>query len=134
MIQLVENWGEFKNFNASEFKCSFTGECNMSLMFVRQLQHIRDIYDRPMIITSGFRDQTHPVEIKKNHPGEHSFGLSVDVKCNPYEAVHLIDAALECGISRIGVKQKGSLSGRFIHLGAGDKLLDDRFPPAIWSY
>lgn len=133
-MQLVENWGEFRNFDAKEFNCSYTRECKMSLSFLRQLQHIRDLYGKPIVITSGYRHETHPVERNKSRPGEHNYGLAVDIKVFGRDALELLSVALECGIMRVGVKQKGAPSSRFIHLGAGDKIDKDLFVPGIWSY
>lgn len=100
--------------------------------FMDILQQIRTVYEKPMIISSGYRDVSHPAEEKKKKAGEHSYGLAVDVLVNGTDAQELIVIAYGHGIRRFGISQKGAMESRFIHLGYGDKLLG--FPEAIWSY
>ena len=112
-------------FKEHEFKCKHTGKCEMNDEFMDTLLAIRKEYNKPMIITSGYRDSSHPIERAKATPGEHALGLAVDVAVQGADALHLIDVARKHGIVRLGIQQKGQ--GRFIHLG-GLKT------PALWSY
>ena len=98
--------------------------------FMDLLQDIRDEFDTPMIITSGYRDISHSAEIKKSNPGAHTKGCAVDVLVRGVEAIRLIGIAYDNGIKRIGVNQKGG--GRFVHLDIADRYFD--FPQTIWSY
>ncbi|WP_396957168.1 D-Ala-D-Ala carboxypeptidase family metallohydrolase [Nitrosomonas sp.] len=96
---------------------------------MEKLQAIRTAYGKPMIITSGYRAKTHPVEAAKAVPGEHSLGLAADISVRGADAFALLKVVLAHGIVRIGVKQTGD--SRFLHIGMGS----GKFPaPMIWSY
>lgn len=77
-------------------------------------------------VTSGYRSPSHPIEIRKSKPGEHSTGLAVDVVAsggnNTYD---LVLAAIELGCKRIGINRKKN----FVHLG-----LDNTRVKSIWVY
>lgn len=130
---IVKDWSKYPNFSKIEFNCSHTGRNEMQEDFMDMLQAIRTEYGMPMYVTSGFRDSTHPIEARKSKPGEHSYGLACDVGIYGANAVKLLEVALKLGMPRIGIKQKGPVQGRFIHLGAASK--EEGFnSPWIWSY
>lgn len=126
------DWNKYPNFTRSEFKCSHTDECHMDQYFMETLQQIRDTYDRPMIITSGYRHNSHPVEINKTKPGEHVYGVAADILVRGTSAMELMVIAYSYGIRRIGINQKGDHNKRFVHLGTGNKRL--HFPRGLWTY
>lgn len=99
--------------------------------FLHILQIIRTEYGKPMIISSGYRDSTHPDEAKKKTPGEHFYGLAADIKVSGVDAQKLISIAYKNGIRRIGISQNPN-TGYFVHLGYGDKL--EIFHEATWTY
>ncbi len=68
-----------KNFRRSELACRHTGRCEMHPTFLARLQSLRDAYGKPMQITSGYRDASHPVEARKVTTGAHTLGRAVDV-------------------------------------------------------
>jgi uncharacterized protein YcbK (DUF882 family) len=121
------NWALYPNFSEAEFRCKHTGKCEMHPDFMQRLQWLRDVYGKPMVVTSGYRAPSHPDEVCKAKPGEHTFGRAADIAVQGQDALRLIRFALDVGFTRIGVQQKGS--GRFIHLGDSPD-----FPPGIWSY
>ena len=124
------NWSNYPNFSKEEFECSHTGECKMHPDFMERLQRLRTALRQPIIINSGYRSPTHPIEAKKTSVGSHTTGRAVDVKASGHYAFELVELAIELGFTRIGVSQKGDYNSRFIHL-------DDNpdFPhPVIWSY
>ena len=51
---------------------------------------------------------------RKSKPGSHADGYAVDIGVRGEQALQVIRSAMEHGIKRIGVNQKGD--GRFIHL------------------
>lgn len=126
------NWSDYKNFSKWEFDCKHTGENKMVPEFIDILQQIRNTFGKPMVISSGYRHWTHPVEIHKDNPGEHTYGMAADIKVHGTWAMDLLVIAYGYGIKRIGVQQYGDVDKRYIHIGMGDKLLN--FPPALWSY
>jgi zinc D-Ala-D-Ala carboxypeptidase len=121
------NWSLYPNFTQAELACKHTGRCDMHPEFMEKLQQVRNLYNRPMRVSSGFRDRSHPVEVNKTTTGEHVTGRAVDIAIQGREALELVRIALIIGFPRIGVQQKGA--GRFIHLGD-----NPAFPPGIWSY
>lgn len=130
---MIDDWSRYPNFKESELKCSHCGQCDMHPLMMDTLQSIRDYFDKPIFISSGYRCVNHPVESMKERPGEHANGMAVDIVCNNQDCLKLIELAQKHDINRIGVHQKGRASGRFLHLGVGDKLTQ-AFPVAIWTY
>jgi zinc D-Ala-D-Ala carboxypeptidase len=126
------DWSKYALFfKESEFACSHTGKCEMSENFMGRLYKLRVMVNMPMVITSGFRDVTHPIEAKKATPGAHTTGHAADISVQGSQALTLIKIALELGFTGIGVQQKGT--GRFIHLD--DCNAAPSMPrPHIWSY
>ena len=119
------NWSDYPNFTEAEFRCRHCGKQEMKPEFMGRLQALRDVYKRPMSITSGYRCPDHPLEKAKTEPGVHSTGLACDVGVQGADAHELLRLAMHLGFTGIGVQQKGA--GRFIHL-------DLRAAPTVWSY
>ena len=122
------NW-DFKNFSQEEFACKHTGANGISLELVDKLQLMRDLYKKPIIVTSGYRSPEHPIEKSKDKPGVHTEGLAVDISCEKGDAYELLGLALQLDFTGIGVNQKGN--GRFLHL---DISKDRKSRPTVWSY
>jgi uncharacterized protein YcbK (DUF882 family) len=80
-----------------------------------------------MVVSSGYRDPSHPNEASKAQPGEHTTGRATDIAVSGSAALRLVVLAVKHGFTRIGVQQKGT--GRFIHLGDSPD-----FPAGMWSY
>lgn len=130
---MIDDWSQFENFESSEFACTHCGKCDMHPRLILILQTMRDQLQKPIFISSGYRCAEHPVEAMKDKPGEHTKGLAVDVICHGDTALTLLKMAQNLGVERLGFHQKGRASGRFIHLGIGDKFTKE-FPRAIWTY
>lgn len=121
-----------KYFSEDEMRCKCG--CEQALMdyeFMKKLTFLRECYDKPMIVSSGYRCAQHPVEAKKVNPGSHSTGKAVDIAVSGDAAYTLLKMALQAGFMGIGVQQKGS--GRFIHLDMGSAV-DGLSRPNVWSY
>ena len=120
-------------FTEEELACKGTDECDMHPEFMEKLIAVREDYNQPMIITSGYRHLAYNDTIggAKNSP--HLYGRAVDVKVAGGDALRLIGAALRHGMRGIGVKQRGDYNGRFIHLDDMPQS-DDHPRPWIWSY
>lgn len=123
------NWADYPNFSEAEFRCKFSGKCQMNPEFMARLQRLRTAWGRPMGVTSGFRDRTHQAERNKATPGAHTLGRAVDIGIQGPEAFELLAMALVHGFTGLGVKQHGS--GRFLHL---DDITQGLPRPALWSY
>jgi len=130
-MEVVKDWTKYPNFPKEEFDCKQTGENQMKDSFMERLQKIRDEFNAPLRITSGFRSVKHSVEIKKGSPGAHTLGQAADISINGQAAYKLIQIAIKHGMTGIGIQQKGS--SRFIHLD--DIENGGKFPrPIIWTY
>ena len=125
------DWSKYKNFSADEFKCSHCGSNEMKPEFMDKLQQLRNAYNKPMRITSGYRCPKHPIEAAKTKPGAHASGMAADVGVQGAEAHRLLQLALELGFTGIGVQQKGA--GRFLHLDTISNQPDSP-RPTVWSY
>lgn len=126
------DWSKYPNFSKEEFDCKHTGKNEMKHSFMAKLQALRTAYGKPMSISSGFRDYTHPIEAKKpKKNGAHPTGQAADIRISRKEAYALLELAIKLGFTGIGFKQHGS--GRFMHL---DDIEDneDQPRPTIWSY
>ena len=120
-------------FTEQELACKGTDECDMHPEFMEKLIAVREDYNQPMIITSGYRHLAYNDTIggAKNSP--HLYGRAVDIKVAGGDALRLIGAALRHGMTGVGVKQRGDHDRRFIHLD--DMPQSDTHPrPWIWSY
>lgn len=121
----LAKWDEYENFSKSEFDCQETGENMMTHAFMTKLQMLRDVYGKPMKVSSGYRSPRHSIEARKANPGQHANGIAVDILVSGADCVTLLELALHAGFTGIGVNQKGE--SRFLHL-------DTREHKTIWSY
>jgi len=110
-------------------KADFKGNIDkMNPKILGMLDALRAEYGSPIVINSSYRSTDHPIEAKKEKPGEHTYGAAVDIKCVGGEATYLlVAAAIKCGFKRIGISRKSN----FVHVGIG-------YPEApnmtIWTY
>lgn len=120
-------WEKYPNFTEKELACRHTGKCELQPRLLDLLQALRIEYGKPLVVTSGYRDKTHPVEAKKAAPGFHNKGMAVDLACEGSQAFQIVKLALKVGFTGIGISQKAGLP-RFVHLDVRDGY------PAIYSY
>ena len=79
-----ENIKDFKNFKLSEIKCKCGGKyCNgypvgFSYELLKQLQNIRNHFNKPVIITSAIRCTTHNKNVGGVKNSKHIKGTAVD--------------------------------------------------------
>lgn len=112
----------FRYFRWSEFDCKHTGLNDMSPAFIRKLDDLREACGFPFVITSGYRDVTHPVEARKPAPGMHTKGVAADISVNSGAGRFiLVQKAIALGFTGIGVGKT------FVHV-------DTRDTPVMWVY
>ena len=123
----------WKYFTEEEMACSHCGESMMDEDFMGMLDQLREIYGKPLKITSGYRCPEHNIEKVKKKAGAHTTGAAADLGLHGDAAYQIVKLAQEIGFTGIGIAQKGHIGTRFIHV---DNLGgDDHFPrPWIWSY
>ena len=120
----------YKYFTEDELKCKHTGLCDMDWAFMQTVERIRERCGFPFKVSSAYRSPEHPIEAKKGSHRHHYSDKAMDILVNGEQAMTLVKIALEEGINRIGVAQKGDRASRFIHLD----MDNSRATPRIWSY
>lgn len=124
------DWSNYPNFSESEFTCHCgCGQTNMDELFLNKLQRLRMLVGKPITISSGYRCDAHNASIGGGP--EHPLGKAADIVCYGEHARNILRHSGE--FTRIGVKQKGDMSKRFIHLGTADDR-DGVQSPWVWSY
>lgn len=132
-IATVQNWGRYAPFfSEHEFGCRHCGKSLMQPIFMDRLFELRQRYNAPMMISSGYRCPQHPVEANKSTgPGVHTMGCAADILVSGRDAFRLLELAIADGFTGIGIQQKGN--ARYLHLDtAPDNFRFVR--PIIWSY
>ena len=96
------------------------------------MDELRETFGGPLIVSSAYRCPEYNNKISSTGTkGPHTTGKAIDIAINGEDAYKLVKAAVSMGFSGIGIKQKGSFEGRFIHL---DMLPLGTIRPRIWSY
>jgi uncharacterized protein YcbK (DUF882 family) len=109
--------------------CPCCGDKGMVTDFLNDLNCLRHIYGKPLIVTSGFRCSAYNSKISSTGPnGPHTTGRAIDLQVTNPDALPLVKLAIDLGFKGIGINQKGEHSKRFIHI---DK---SRPHQTIWSY
>ena len=112
-----------KYFRIEEFDCQETGNNRMNPEFLERLDELRKLCGFPMVVTSGYRDPNHSIEIVKSQPGTHAQGIAADIKIeSAHHRYTLLTTAFNLGFSGIGVAKN------FIHVDTRDSL------PLVWTY
>ncbi|WP_143729166.1 D-Ala-D-Ala carboxypeptidase family metallohydrolase [Microbulbifer sp. GL-2] len=119
-------------FIESELACRCCGKNHFKDETLRRLIRVRERYGKPMIINSGYRCPAHNARL--NATMTHATGQAVDISVAVSGAHKLMKIALEEGFTGIGVKQKGPIKRRFIHLDDLDSISGERARPTVWSY
>tara|TARA_E500000305_G_scaffold103926_1_gene99795 strand:+ start:1049 stop:1402 length:354 start_codon:yes stop_codon:yes gene_type:complete len=115
---------KFKYFNKDEFKCQHTGKNKIQDKLIYQLDKLRENCGFPFVITSGYRDSTHPIEAKKTKAGTHALGLAADIKVNNgVERYTIVREAIKLGFRGIGI------ANTFVHVDVRDSK-----PSVMWTY
>lgn len=92
---------------------------------LEMLDQVRDKFDKPIRINSGYRTEKHNAKVGGTPNSSHLKGLAVDIACNnSVDRYHLINCLLDVGFTRIGV------GNTFIHVDI-DK---DKSKEVIWTY
>ena len=113
----------FKYFNLSDFNCQETGENEMDLDFIRDLDELREACGFPFVVTSGYRSSRHSLEVKKEKPGMHAHGIAADIQVkNGHERMLIVWKAIEMGFNGIGVAKT------FVHVDRRNST------PVMWVY
>ena len=118
------NWDSIKYFTKEEFDCKHTGENQMQQEFMEKLDELRAACGFPFVITSGYRDPSHPAEASKaTKRGTHALGIAADIGVSGgSQRRAIVEHAISLGFNGIGVA-KG-----FVHVDNRDSLR------VMWCY
>lgn len=117
-----------KNFTTDEFACKCgCGYDTPNPELIRMLQNARDLYGKPMHITSGCRCIKHNRNVGGAANSAHIQGMAADIATPTGTARYeIIYALMASGFNRIGINFKK----RFVHVD-----VDYSKPsPTIFSY
>lgn len=109
------------------------------------LDGVRGFLSKPVIVTSWYRCHDHPIELAKQHSGVHTHGIAADLELNRMDVVQAIESIMHTcryripqhyiDIVGIGLKQKGDMRRRFVHVDVGGMIPEYRpFRGAVWTY
>lgn len=136
-----------RNFSKDEFTCQHCGAEGIEMKLVEALQKLRDYFDLPIYIVSGYRCPEHRIEKAKvkrgRKPGYHAKGLAADIVIPGFPAQRLVNFLLLNGstlfpeFKGIGLNEKGHtthLDVRTSHAGEIVKWkYDQEGNPVAWA-
>ena len=89
------------------------------------IDRARTLYGKPIVVTSGFRTESHNKKVGGVASSSHLKGLAIDVACvTSKHRFEILTALLEVGFNRIGI------ADTFIHIDV-DK---NKSQNVIWTY
>ena len=113
---------EYEEFDSPDIQGS--GQL-MDPKLLNMIDKAREIYGKPIHVTSGYRTEAHNRKVGGVDSSSHLKGLAIDVACvRSDDRFKMLSALLEVGFNRIGV------AGTFIHVDI-DK---DKSQNVIWTY
>lgn len=123
-------------FSREELSCQHCGKDNFSEDALNAYNAMRHECGFPWVITSAYRCEEHPIEkakiAKGRNPGAHTRGTAIDVHYHDDdELLTILKTALNCGVKRVGINDKGEQRQRFVHLDFDEPNSPS---PAFWLY
>ncbi len=116
-----------KYFNYEEFDSpdvQGSGQL-MDKKLLEMLDQVREMYGKPIHVTSGYRTKAHNRDVGGVTGSSHLKGLAVDIACiTSSDRYKLLYALIKVGFNRIGVAKT------FVHIDI-DK---DKSDNVIWTY
>lgn len=116
-----------ENFLASEFMCKGTACCSSGLIddkLVEILQKIRDHFDKPVTINSGYRCPKHNEKVGGSSGSYHIYGQAADIKVKDTAPAAVAKYAESIGVLGIGLYETDA-DGYFVHI-------DTRVKKSFW--
>lgn len=107
-----------KNFKSTEIDCNGTNCCSKTLIdkqLVSYLQKIRDKFDKPVIINSGYRCGTHNKSVGGAKYSKHTLGKAADIVVKDIEPKEVAKYCESIGIKGIGLYET------FVHIDTRSK-------------
>lgn len=117
MIQLT------KDFSSDEMECPCCKTCNMNPAFMIMLQALRDVWNKPIHINSGYRCAKHNAAVGGVADSQHVLGRATDCGVSASDRYPFVRLAISLNFGGIGI------AGNFIHIDNRDPL-----KAAMWKY
>ena len=112
-----------KNFKSNEFACQGKGCCSSVLIdddLVEYLQQIRDYFDSPVTITSGYRCEKHNKAVGGATGSRHTKGQAADIMVKGTKPAVVAAYAESIGVKGIGLYET-TRDGYFVHIDTRSK-------------
>ena len=130
-----DHWPSFKDTHSGgmdALRCRCGCGAWPDWAFMDRLQSIRYDCGFPLLVISGARCPAYNATVSTTGmTGPHTTGRAVDISIAGTRAYTLLAAAIERGMTGIGIAQSGIHAGRFIHI---DLLEESDKRPWVWSY
>lgn len=114
------------NFKVSEFACKGNGCCSTTKVdtaLITIVQKIRDHFDKPVTINSGYRCSKHNKAVKGTSGSKHTKGQAADIVVNGVKPAEVAKYAESIGVKGIGLYENSD--GNFVHV-------DTRLIKSFW--
>jgi len=120
-------------FADHEFERIGSDPSKMNAAFMEKLVELRRALGEPLGMNSAWRsvERNQQAGGAKNSP--HLYGKAVDLRVHGDTAFRVVTMAEKFKFTGIGVRQKGPMASRFIHLDDME-FSDTHYRPTIWSY
>jgi uncharacterized protein YcbK (DUF882 family) len=116
---------ESKHFKAKELRCKHCGRGGVKAELLEVLEDLR-AKAGPIVINSGYRCASHPIEAAKLKPGYHFHGLAADIRATQCDLKRLYEFCRQDErIKGIGVDHQGW----YIHIDLREAVV-----PVTWKY
>ena len=112
MLNEINNIIIAPHFNLSEFACPCCHRVMLHPRLLAKLLALRDVLERPIHITSGYRCFAYNRKVGGVANSYHLIGLAVDIKVKDINLIELLGYAEEVDFSGIGFYEKKN----FLHL------------------
>lgn len=113
------------HFNSDEFDCKGEDCCKSTIVspvLIERLEEMRELIDRPIKITSGYRCRTHNKRVGGAVHSQHVQGTAADIQVIGMTPKQLSEIAMDVGFRGIGIAEN------FLHVDVRATHL------AIWTY
>ena len=102
-----------ENFSVEEMRC----QCGcdglvISAALISLLQKLRDYINRPIIVNSGYRCESHNEAVGGVENSYHTQGMAADIRVNGMSVEELATLCKWCGFKGVGIYRKKG----FVHV------------------
>lgn len=112
MLNEINNIDIAPHFRLSEFACPCCRQVILHPLLLKKLSKLREIINRPVYITSGYRCPEFNLKVGGIKTSYHLLGLAADVRVEGMSVFELLEYAESIEFSGIGFYEKKN----FLHL------------------